>query len=62
MDGYVVEFIPLDWIERACAWPGLVVYSRPVVIERRSVIRRVGDGVEKLLRTLLEASNAHTNR
>jgi hypothetical protein len=27
-----VEFIPLDWVERAAWWPGLQVYSRPVKV------------------------------
>jgi len=27
-----VEFIPLDWIDRAAWWPGLQVFSHPVRI------------------------------
>ena len=39
-----VEYIPAEWLERA-AWAAsrgepLMVYSRPVQIERRHVIRR----------------------
>ena len=49
---YVVEFIPADWVERAAFWPGLVVYSRPIAIERRLFTRRAAD-VELLLRSLL---------
>jgi hypothetical protein len=49
---YVVEFIPAEWVERAAFWPGLVVYSRPVAIERRVRTRRAAD-VELLLRSLL---------
>jgi len=49
------EFIPLTWLERA-AWNArsrLVVYSRPVAIERRRAVRRTADRTEKLLRSLL---------
>ena len=49
---HVVEFIPAEWVERAAFWPGLVVYSRPVAIERRVHTRRAAD-VELLLRSLL---------
>jgi len=49
---HVVEFIPAEWVERAAFWPGLVVYSRPVAIERRVRTRRAAD-VESLLRSLL---------
>ncbi len=48
---HVVEFIPAEWLERAAAWPGLLVYSRPAAIERRQRYRRVED----LLRSLLPA-------
>jgi hypothetical protein len=48
----VIEFIPAAWLERAAFWPGLVVYSRPVQIERRIQTRRTTD-VALLLRTLL---------
>jgi len=58
MDGYEVDFIPLAWVERAAACPGLTVYARPVIIERRSTVRRGNDRVEKLLRTLLEYPDA----
>ena len=58
MDGYEVEYIPADWVKRACAWPGLIVHSRSINMERRSVIRRSDDQIEKLLRTLLEIPNA----
>jgi len=51
---YTVEFIPAEWMERAAFWPGLVVYSRPVQIERRIQTRRTSD-VELLLRSLLPA-------
>ncbi len=49
------EFIPSTWLERA-AWNArsrLVVYSRPVAIERRHTVRRAADRTEKLLRSLL---------
>jgi len=52
---YEAEFIPLAWLERA-AWNArsrLVVYSRPVAIERRHTVRRAADRTEKLLRSLL---------
>jgi len=58
MDGYEVEYIPVSWVERACACPGLVVYSRPIIVERRVNIRRSSDRIEKLLLTLLETPNA----
>jgi hypothetical protein len=48
----VVEFIPAEWLERAAWWPGLVVYSRPITVERRAQTRRAAD-VELLLRSLL---------
>ena len=51
---HVVEFISANWLERAAAWPGLRVYSRPVAIERRVCTRRTSD-VELLLRSLLSA-------
>ena len=51
---HVVEFIPAEWVERAAFWPGLVVYSRPVAVERRVYTRRAAD-VELLLRSLLPA-------
>ena len=51
---HVVEFIPADWLERAACWPGLIVYSRPVDVERRVRTRRAAD-VELLLRSLLPA-------
>lgn len=58
MEGHEVEFIPSEWVERACAWPGLLVYSRPIVIERRKGSRRASDRrageVARLLLTLLE--------
>jgi hypothetical protein len=49
---YTVEFVPAEWLERAVFWPGLLVYSRPVQIERRIQSRRASD-VEVLLRSLL---------
>jgi len=52
---YAVEFIPADWLERAAWWPGLVVYSRPVLIERRETVRRECDLMEDLLRSQLSA-------
>lgn len=51
---HLVEFIPAEWVERAAFWPGLVVYSRPISIERRVYTRRAAD-VELLLRSLLPA-------
>jgi len=51
---HVVEFIPAEWVERAVFWPGLVVYSRPIAVERRVCTRRAAD-VELLLRSLLPA-------
>jgi len=48
---HTVEFIPADWLERAAFWPGLMVYSRPVQIERRIQTRRAAD-VELLPRSL----------
>jgi hypothetical protein len=51
---YTVDFIPAEWVERAAFWPGLVVYSRPITIERRLYTRRATD-VELLLRSLLPA-------
>lgn len=48
----VVEFIPAEWVERAAFWPGLVVYSRPISIERRVHTRRAAD-VELLLQCSL---------
>jgi len=51
---HTVEFIPADWLERAAWWPGLMVYSRPVQIERRVRTRRVDD-VASLLQSLLSA-------
>jgi hypothetical protein len=51
---HVIEFIPLDWVERAAWWPGLVTYSRPLAIERRIRTRRAAD-VELTLRSLLLA-------
>jgi len=57
MDGHEVEFISVDWFTQACARPGLFVYSRPVVIERRCNVRRSDDRVETLLHTL-EVPNA----
>jgi hypothetical protein len=51
---YLVEFIPADWVERAAFWPGLVVFSRPIAVERRVYTRRAAD-VELLLRSLLPA-------
>jgi len=27
-----IEFIPADWVDRAAAWPGLQVHSRPVSV------------------------------
>lgn len=58
MDGYEVEFISANWFERACASPGLVIYSRPVIVERRCNTRRSNDRIERLLKTLLEAHDA----
>ena len=58
MDGYEIEYIPAEWVERACACPGLIVRSRPVVIERRTHDRRGNDRVENLLRSILETPNA----
>ena len=52
---HTIEFIPANWLERAAWWPGLTVYSRPVQIERRTVVRRACDRVEDLLRSLLSA-------
>ncbi len=49
---HAVDFIPADWVERAACWPGLMVYSRPVAVERRVRTRRTAD-VELLLRSLL---------
>ena len=51
---HTVEFISAVWLERAAAFPGLTIYSRPVEIERRIRSRRVAD-VELLLRSLLSA-------
>jgi hypothetical protein len=51
---HAVEFIPANWLEQAAWWPGLVVYSRPVLVERRVRTRRADD-VELLLRSLLSA-------
>lgn len=44
---HTVEYIPADWLERA-AWAAhcgerMALYSRPIQIERRSVIRRAVD-------------------
>ena len=50
---HTIEFIPADWLERAAWWPGLVVYSRPVTVERRQQVRRASDRTEDLLRSLL---------
>ena len=50
----IVEYIPADWLERAACWPGIMVYSRPLAIERRIRTRRTAD-VELLLRSLLSA-------
>lgn len=58
MDGYEVDFIPLSWVERAAAWPGLTVHAYPIVIERRNLTRRGNDRIEKLLRTILECPDA----
>jgi hypothetical protein len=49
---HVIEFVPADWLERAAWWPGLIVYRRPVEVERRVRTRRAAD-VEMLLRSLL---------
>jgi len=49
---WIVEFIPSDWLERAAWWPGLMVYSRPLVIDRRIRTRRTVDA-ELVLRSLL---------
>jgi len=35
-----VEFIPLDWVERAAWWPGLQVFSRTVTLEFDLICRR----------------------
>jgi len=62
-----VEFIPLDWLDRAAWWPGLTVFSRPVKVPyhascRRQATRRAEDSVvsitpvdeiERLLRAAL---------
>ena len=31
----MTEFIPADWLSRAAFWIGLVVWSRPVELERK---------------------------
>jgi hypothetical protein len=51
----LVEFIPASWLERAAWTPGLVVYSRPVFIERRGYVRRADDRMEQLLKSILLA-------
>jgi len=53
-----VEFIPLDWVERAAWWPSLQVFSRTVTLEFDLVCRRMQsrdvytsiEGVERLLK------------
>ena len=40
---YVAEFVAAEWLERAAFWPGLVVHSRPVGIERRIRTQRDAD-------------------
>ena len=49
-----IEFIPAEWVERAIrALPErLILYSRPVEIERRTVVRRKDD-IALLLRSLM---------
>jgi hypothetical protein len=38
----VVEFIPAEWISRSAgSSPPLTCYSRPIVVERRAVERRI---------------------
>lgn len=54
-----VEFIPLDWLDRAAWWPGLVVYSRPVKVPafadcRRQTIRREADREDHFRETPVE--------
>ncbi len=51
---HVIEYIPVGWLERAAWWPGLVVYSRPLAIERRIRTRRTAD-VDLMLRSLFSA-------
>jgi hypothetical protein len=58
---HTVNFIPTDWLERS-AWAAvcgecLLVYGRPIQIERRVQTRRTAD-VELLLKTLLLAKAA----
>ena len=47
----LIEFIPADWLERAAWTPGLVVYSRPITVERR--VNERDYSIERLLRSIL---------
>jgi len=56
---HTTEFIPAGWLEHA-AWvmhrgERLVVYSRPIEVERRVNVRRNEDRVERMLLSLLPA-------
>jgi len=56
---HTTEFIPAGWLEHA-AWAmhrgeRLVVYSRPIEVERRVNVRRNEDRVERMLLSLLPA-------
>ena len=51
---HTIDFIPSSWLEQSYwAMAGgqkLVCYSRPVEVERRSIVRREADQIEKLIR------------
>ena len=52
-----IEFISSQWLELAAWTPGLVVYSRPIIIERRrNLIYRQLEAkrdVERLIKSIL---------
>ena len=56
-----VEFIPIDWIDRAACWLGLQVYSRPIKVPDHPLRRKTDTGIERLLReTLLPPETPET--
>ena len=52
---HTVEFVSTSYLERAAWSPGLIVYSRPVQVERRVNVRRADDRVHRLLQSLRTA-------
>jgi hypothetical protein len=53
---HTVEFIPSAWLEQSywalTVGQKLVCHSRPIEVERRSLVRREADQIEKLVREL----------